>query len=93
MVIQVGGYNIRASPVSVLEKLEAAVSLAEFLVVERVDILEVTIQGKEKLCWVELGDAGCIYETLKGASPPARSMSSPLFTASTSALISFFKPL
>lgn len=65
MVIQVGGYDIRASSVSVLEKLEAAVSLAELLVVERVDILEVAIQGKEKLCWVELGDAGASTRPLR----------------------------
>lgn len=65
VVVQISSYDIRASAISVLQKLKAAMSLAEFLVVERVDIFEIAIQGKKELCWVELGDAGCIYETFK----------------------------
>lgn len=31
-------------------------SFGELLVVESVDVLEVTVQSEEKLCWIWLGD-------------------------------------
>ena len=43
MVVQIGGYDVRAPAIPILEKFEAAVSLGELLVVEGVDVLEVTI--------------------------------------------------
>lgn len=49
MLVQVGN-DIGAAAIAVLEQLEPAVSLGEFFVVKRVDILKIAVQGEEELC-------------------------------------------
>jgi hypothetical protein len=45
-----GSYNVGGSSISVLEEVQPAAELCEFLVVEKVDIFEVSIKSEKEFC-------------------------------------------
>ena len=56
MLVQVGD-DVGAPTISILEQLEPTMSFCEFLIIERVDIFEVAIQGEEEFCRGRSGNA------------------------------------